>query len=265
MTEHNAPESRVRMELADILRQNEGQLGMVFELWNKGIRRNKDFVAKGAAANAGAAGNSRAAVEAIMGGVIPNAPTVAAIAKSAVNGLVRKNPKTTKATQQYLNNLIQHLAERADDQVSREIEERELTVGSEEIQKILGRRSGVYVYTFPMCLRNVKMIDPDRWLYKIGKSDSQVLKRIKSQTTGMPESPFLLRVYTHKSLLPLALEKKFHRALLAAGHESIRTLDPKNSLRSGPKEWFATRLEFLDEIAELMGCEVLSARTVSAP
>jgi hypothetical protein len=104
------------------------------------------------------------------------------------------------------------------------------------------------------------MTNPDRWLFKIGKSDGATLRRVLNQSTGMPEAPVLLRVFLHKTLPPIEVEKKFRKALLAAGHESVRTLDKKLATKRGAKEWFATRLEFLDQIAELLGCEKLSAR-----
>lgn len=262
MAGSGAPTGRIREELGAMLRQNDGQIGLVYELWNKGVKRNKDLVDKGAAANSGAAGNTRATIEAVMEGIIPSGPTVAVIARSAVNGLIRRNSQISKPTKQYLEALLQRLSERADNQESRDVEERDFADETERIQKQLGRRSGVYVYSFPMCLRNVKMTDPDRWLFKIGKSDGAVLRRVLNQSTGMPEAPVLLRVYVHKLLSPIKVEEKFHRALLAAGHESVRTLDEKLSKKHGAKEWFATRLEFLDAIAELLGCEILSAQSL---
>lgn len=261
MAGNEAPAGRIREELGEMLRQNDGQIGLVYRLWSKGVKKNKEFVDRGAAANSGAAGNIRATIEAVMEGIIPSGPTVAVIARSAVNGLIRRNSQMSKPTKQYLEALLQRLSERADDQESRDVEERNFAEETEQIQKELGRRSGVYVYSFPMCLRNVKMTDPDRWLYKIGKSDGAVLRRVLNQSTGMPEAPVLLRVYVHKTLSPIKVEKKFRRALLAAGHENVRTLDQKLSKKHGAREWFATRLEFLDQVGELMGCEILSTRT----
>jgi hypothetical protein len=46
-----------------------------------------------------------------------------------------------------------------------------------------------------------------------------------------------------------ALEKKFHKLLMSAGHS-------KTSARSGGTEWFATTLEFLDEIAETLELDI---------
>jgi hypothetical protein len=65
----------------------------------------------------------------------------------------------------------------------------------------------------------------------------------------MPEDPVVLRVYTSNAKLtddshnPYgALEKKFHQWLASAGHS-------KTLARSGGTEWFATTVEFLDQIA----------------
>ena len=259
-----APNLKVKQELSELLRNNEGQIGLAFSLWEKGERKNRVFVENGIAANTGAAGNVRATIEAIMLGVIPNGPTVAVIARSAVNGLLRRNSVISKSTRSYLDTLIQSLTERAEDRERQESEERDLSVGSADIQKKMGKRNGVYVFTYPAYLRFVKMTDPDRWLYKIGKSDGQVLQRIRGQATGMPEPALLLRVYVHPKLKPLALEKSFHKALIAAGHESVRTLDKENKKRHGAREWFATRLEFLDHVASLLGCEIISAKSFGA-
>jgi hypothetical protein len=264
MATSGAPTGRVREDLDQLLRQNDGQLGLVYELWRKGVRKNKDFVERGAAANSGAAGNSRATIEAIMEGVIPTGPTVAVIARSAVNGLIRRNTQISSPTKHYLEALLIRLSERADDQELRDVEEKDFAEDSERIQREMGRRSGVYVYTFPLYLRDLRMTNPDRSLFKIGKSDGAVLRRVLSQSTGMPEAPLLLRVYLHKTLPPIEVEKKFRKALLAAGHESVRTLDKKLANKSGAREWFATSLEFLDQIGELLGCEKLSARTANS-
>ena len=255
------PDDAVSKELVSCLETNEGQLGAVYQLWSTGVRKNSAFVEKGLAANSGAAGNLRATVEAIMLGVIPNGPSVARIARSSVNSLVKQNPGMTANTRIYLDSLNQLLTERVDDRQLQEVEERELLVASEEIQKLMGDRSGVYVYSFPAYLQEPKLTDPDRWLMKVGKANNKAFKRVRQQTTGMPEAPALLRVYVHATLEPVELEKKFRRALLSAGHQSTRTLNSTGTKKSGPREWHATNLEFLDVVADLLDCEVISAET----
>ncbi len=256
---NGVPSEKVKGELSEILRASDGQIGLAFPIWERGERKNRAFVDKGVAANAGAAANLRASIEAIMLGIVPNGPTVAAIARSAISGLLRRNPDVSNQTRMYLESLLQRLADRAEDRQSQETEERNLAADSELVQKRMGKRSGVYVFTYPAYLRVVKMTEPDRWLFKIGKSDGQVLNRIRAQTTGMPEQAVLLRVYVHSKLKPLDVERQFHKALIAAGHESVRTLDEGGSKRRGAREWFATRIEFLDTVAEILGCEILSA------
>lgn len=258
------PTPKVVTELGKMLRNNDGNLGLAFGLWERGLRTNRQFVDHDVAANTGAAGNTRATIEAIMLGVIPTGPTVAVIARSSVNRLLKRNPQVSQATRNYLDGLVRLLTERAEDRAATESEERSLSAGSEEIQQKVGNRSGVYVYTYPMYRKNLTKTDPDRWLFKIGKSDRNVLARIRQQTTGMPEPAVLLRVYVHKKLQPLEIERILRRALTAAGHECVRDFEKDTKARRGPKEWYATRLEFLDTVAQLIGCEALSAASFGA-
>lgn len=70
-----------------------------------------------------------------------------------------------------------------------------------------------------------------------------------SSKASMPGDPMVLRCYTineswsEGSNNPHgALEKSFHQLLASAGHS-------KTLARSGGTEWFATTVEFLDQIA----------------
>jgi hypothetical protein len=101
-------------------------------------------------------------------------------------------------------------------------------------------------------------VDPERFWLKIGQTGRVVEKRVLDQlrSTAMPEDPVILRVYTDPKGEALgsevdyaALEKKFHKLLMSAGHS-------KTSARSGGTEWFATTLEFLDEIAETLELDI---------
>jgi hypothetical protein len=76
------------------------------------------------------------------------------------------------------------------------------------------------------------------------------------RSTAMPEDPIILRVYTENIILSEdssvdygALEKKFHQLLVSAGHS-------KTTSRSGGSEWFATTVEFLDQIALTLGLAI---------
>ena len=101
-------------------------------------------------------------------------------------------------------------------------------------------------------------VDPERFWLKIGQTGRVVSKRVSEQlrSTAMPEDPVILRVYTDPKGEAVssevdysALEKKFHKLLMSAGHS-------KTSAKSGGTEWFATTLEFLDEIAETLELDI---------
>jgi hypothetical protein len=66
--------------------------------------------------------------------------------------------------------------------------------------------------------------------------------------TGVPENPWIARVYRHAELSPKALERIFHDLLAAAGHSQAPG-------RHAGEDWYATNLEFLDAIATALGCE----------
>jgi hypothetical protein len=122
---------------------------------------------------------------------------------------------------------------------------------SEELTEKVEKLGGVYVYSFPTYLRIPAKVDPERFWLKIGQTGRVVEKRVSDQlrSTAMPEDPVILRVYTFSESDGAStefdyapLEKRFHKLLASAGHS-------KTTARSGGTEWFATTLEFLDEIA----------------
>jgi hypothetical protein len=69
--------------------------------------------------------------------------------------------------------------------------------------------------------------------------------------TGLPEDPILVRVYSSATIPLDDAEKIFHQLLSAAGHG-------QSSGKYSGKEWFATNVEFLDEIANSHNFEITS-------
>lgn len=68
----------------------------------------------------------------------------------------------------------------------------------------------------------------------------------QARAAGVPEEPLILRVYrAPDNRDALELERTFHRLLDAAGHERSRT--------GSGREWFATTVEFLDTVADVLG------------
>jgi hypothetical protein len=88
---------------------------------------------------------------------------------------------------------------------------------------------------------------------KICSTKNSVWQRIVEQNrqTSMPEDPKLLRIY-HKAEMNIdELEKKFHSTLERVGHERSAARRTKAGT-----EWFATTLDAIDAIAELMDLQI---------
>jgi hypothetical protein len=209
------------------------------------------MAALGAGANSGHAGNLARVVMFIQDGVPPTAPSRAAVAGRCIGGLLRDNPGLSSEAISHLQQLRNAVDSVEKDDEARAGEESQLQEASEQLTKAVEKLGGVYVYTFPTYLMVPAKVDPERFWLKIGQTGRVVEKRVMDQlrSTAMPEDPVILRVYTDKeassetgSVDYAALEKKFHQLLVSAGHS-------KTTSRSGGSEWFATTVEFLDQIA----------------
>jgi hypothetical protein len=252
------PKPPVLEEINRALEKNTGILGKVAHLMFKGITSPTEMARMGAGANPGAAANLARVVRYVQEGVPPKAPSVAASTARSLGGVLRDNPDLSSEAASYLRALrdLADTVERDDDAVAGEVSQ--LTSASDELTEKVEKLGGVYVYTFPTYLRVPAKADPERFWLKIGQTGRVVEKRVSDQlrSTAMPEDPVILRVYTDlkgeavgSEVDYAALEKKFHKLLMSAGHS-------KTSARSGGTEWFATTLEFLDEIAETLALEI---------
>lgn len=240
----------LRSELSEALRGNDGQLGRVFVLLEEGKTTNRELAEGGGAANPGAAANLRVTVKAVLDGVLPKGPTVAAQSRRSIGGLLRDNPDLSTAARLHLDYLRTCLEEIANDSEGLEIEAHRFKQASETLKLSLEKLPGVYVYSLPSFRRTVQMTDPDRFWFKIGKTDRFTGKRVDEQMkiTSLPEDPWIARVYRHETLTPKELESTFHHLLIAAGH--VRAQGKHAGL-----DWFATNTCFLDGIAKALGCE----------
>ena len=252
------PSPEVLSEINQALRNNTGALGKVARAISDGVTSISEMVSIGAGANSGHAGNLARVYNFIQDRNPPSAPSRAAIAGRSIGGLLRDNPDLSEQAITYLRELRQlaDSIEKNDEAVADE--QIQLKKASEELTKKVEKLGGVYVYTFPTYLMVPAKVDPERFWLKIGQTGRVVEKRVSDQlrSTAMPEDPVILRVYTEPSGDSLgseadyaALEKKFHKLLMSAGHS-------KTSARSGGTEWFATTLEFLDEIAETLDLDI---------
>jgi len=252
------PSPEVLFEINQALRNNTGALGKVARAIADGVTSISEMVSIGAGANSGHSGNLARVYNFIQDGNPPSAPSRAAIAGRSIAGLLRDNPSLSADAITYLRELRQLVdsIEKNDEAVASE--QSQLIKASEELTQKVEKLGGVYVYSFPTYLRVPAKVDPERFWLKIGQTGRVVEKRVSDQlrSTAMPEDPVILRVYTDPKSTDTgsqadyaALEKQFHNQLMAAGHS-------KTSARSGGTEWFATTLEFLDAIAEILKLEI---------
>jgi hypothetical protein len=224
----------------------------------EGITSPTELASMGAGANSGHSGNLARVVRYVQDGIPPTAPSRAAKTGRSIGGLLRDNPGLSSEAVSYLQALREQVDSIEKDDDARAGEASELNRASEELTQKVEKLGGVYVYTFPTYLMVPAKVDPERFWLKIGQTGRVVEKRVSDQlrSTAMPEDPVILRVYTDPKGEAMgsevdyaALEKKFHKLLMSAGHS-------KTSARSGGTEWFATTLEFLDEIAETLSLEI---------
>lgn len=248
----------LRDELVGALRNNDGQLGKVFALLEEGKTTNRELVEGGATANQGSAANLRVTIRAVLDGVLPKGPTVAAQSRRSVGGILRDNPGLSTAAREYLDRLRDDLEAIATDSKAIEEEDKDLERGSKKLEKSLESMPGVYVYTLPSFHRTVQKTDPERFWFKVGKTDRVAGVRIGEQmrATGLPEDPWIARVYRHAGKSPKELEAGFHHLLEAAGHS-------RAAGKHAGRDWYATNLEFLDAIALALGCDVASSESAT--
>jgi hypothetical protein len=254
----NLPSTEVMTELNQALQDSSGVLGKVARAMAEGITSPTALANTGAGANSGHAGNLARVVRYVQEGIPPTAPSRAARTGRSIGGLLRDNPNLSPEAVSYLQALRTQVDSIEKDDDARAGETTQLTQASEELTQRVEKLGGVYVYTFPTYLMVPVKSDPERFWLKIGQTGRVVSRRVSEQlrSTAMPEDPVILRVYTDPSgensgseFDYAALEKKFHKLLMSAGHS-------KTSARSGGTEWFATTLEFLDEIAETLNLDI---------
>ena len=246
------PSTQIYNELSEVLIRNQGTVGSTHRLMLEGLEKASDIVEHGSASNAGVVSNDKVAIKVVLEAHVPKSPSRSRGSGRFVGGLLKANPDLSAGAREYLINLRDELDAHSLDEGAQSIEDRGLEKASEELEKTIESIGGVYVYTFPTYLKNPIKADPERFWFKVGRTEQIVEMRIANQTrqTAMPEDPWILRVYQSDSISTTELESKIHRILVSAGHN-------RTEAKHGGREWFATSLDFLDEIASLLGLNVL--------
>lgn len=242
------PSDEVRAELAALLEADQSRLGEVY----RGLQRGLDA---GAIADALGVGTSNFVwnynhyAKALLDGNLPGAPTVALATARKFRSILRSAP-LSPAARAYLETNLVELDRRANDETARVVETRQ---AQEQTQAAEARNeTGIYVYALPHYLRYPFDPESGRTLMKVGRSDSDVIRRFQAQTrtTALPEEPILLRIYRTDGAGTAPVENSFHRLLEAADHTRCVA-------RTAGREWFLTTTRFLDEIAKVMDLPVV--------
>ncbi len=242
--------NELRSELEAILVENENQLGEIFRLKREGITSAKEIVEKSSVANRGVVYNYYQHLDALLEGKMPGGATVTRSAASTVGGLIKNYPEISEGLRNYLlelrETLLNHSASFGAVQKDREALEKQSEKLAAQANSL---QSGIYVYSFPTYLHYGTIEDSDVCWLKIGSTKNSVWQRIVEQNrqTSMPEDPVLLRLFHKDGMNVDEIEKKFHTTIERFGHERSAARRTKAG-----KEWFATTLDAVDALAELM-------------
>lgn len=238
-----------RRALAD----DQTRLGVVYRGLEAGLTRHQ-IAEEAEVQSTGFVWNMNRVIKVLLGGDLPSAPTVARFTASVVNGFHdRFFESLTEGARIELKRIATECIRISQNYELIDEEGQDLDQKSREAEN--AGVAGMYVYTLPHYYNHPMQPsdeDPrhDRTLMKVGKSDSDVIRRFLEQrrTTALPEEPRLLRIYTGVEGKG-DVEGRIHRLLTAADHRRSRG-------RIAGTEWFLTSLTFLDAVATDMGLTI---------
>lgn len=240
------PSPEVREELIAFLEHDDSRLGEVYR------RLQRDMTAEQIAvdldvATSGFVWSYDRLTRSMLNGDLPTAPSVAQASARRFRSLL-KLPGWTDACISYLEHNLVELESRAANEIARgaEVQKAKTQTAAAEARN----EPGLYVYALPHYLTYPYEPDSGRTLLKVGRSDSDVIRRFRDQTrtTALPEEPLLLRIYRANPGATASLEATVHRLLEAADHD-------RSVARTAGREWFVTSTRFLDEIARALSLE----------
>lgn len=248
------PNPDIKSEIESILEKDVLLLGSIFRVMQEGVTNALEIADKSGASNRGVVYNYLKMIKAILEEALPNSASVSRNAARSITRLIRNTEAISPETLNYLNAIRSKLIENAEaenavlhDQESIEAQSAALAKKASIIQH------GIYVYSFPTYLHFGTVEDTDVFWLKIGSTRNSVWQRIVEQNrqTSMPEDPKLLRIYHKYGMDIEVIEKKFHNTLVKVGHERSAAKRTKAGT-----EWFATTLDAVDAIAELMELQI---------
>ena len=249
----NQPTSEVAKELKSALQADSTRLGDVYRgrLENKSAEQ---IAADLGVSTSGFVSNNARHIRVIESGDYPKGASFILQCLSVVRGFLDRHAENlSQQAQSLLRERIRELEALSGDATQAVFEDEKVRESAKLSEAEY--TTGIYVYALPHYFRHP--VEPaesddtsDRTFMKIGMSDSDVMKRFRSQQrdTVLPEDPWLLRIYGCQSDVR-ATETAIHEMLRSADHRQVRG-------RATGKEWFCTSLTFLDQIAKTLQLEV---------
>lgn len=246
--------SSVLTEVKAMLAKDQLLLGSIFNAMEAGVTNTLDLVERSGASNRGVVYNYQKMLSAILEGTMPNSASISRNAARSISRLIKETASISPATLEYLNSTRARLIENTESETAVLHDQASLEAQSAALVKVASTiQNGIYVYSFPTYLHFGTVEDQEVFWLKIGSTKNSVWQRIVEQNrqTSMPEDPKLLRIY-HKDQMDIdAIEQKFHNTLDRVGHERSAARRTKAG-----KEWFASTLDAIDAIAELLDLEI---------
>ena len=247
---HSSVVTEIRVMLAD----DQLLLGSIFNAMESGLTNTLEIANKSGASNRGVVYNYQKMISAILEGTMPNSASISRNAARSISRLIKEAVSISPATLEYLNETRARLIENTESETAVLHDQASLEAQSAALVKVASTiQNGIYVYSFPTYLHFGTVEDQDVFWLKIGSTKNSVWQRIVEQNrqTSMPEDPKLLRIY-HKDQMDIdSIEQKFHTTLDRVGHERSAARRTKAG-----KEWFASTLDAIDAIAELLDLEI---------
>jgi hypothetical protein len=244
----------LKEQISELIGRDELLVGQTYRAILAGTNDPKALVEAGLGANVGVVSNNKAIIRSILENQVPASSNIARYTFRTINRLRAQGSSISPELEDYLASLQQKLDIVAKSSEAALHDAEEAAKGSASLAEKWGSTTeGVYVYSFPTYLKHGTDEDPElKWL-KIGSTKNTIWRRIvdQSRQTSMPEDPVLLRIYQSNALSVEQLEFKFHYTLDKIGHSRSSA----KATKAG-KEWFATTIEALDALAELMNLDI---------
>lgn len=252
--ETQTPETRYKEEIRAALARDPQNIGAVWRDLEEGIE------IKAIAGKIGQqAYNYRNILWSLMDARTPSTPSFIPQVVAALRSFTRRHGDLSEETKGTILDRAAEFERRLTDPDEIEEDDRRAQDRTERAERQGG--AGIYAYSLPHYIRQPVVrvdggdaITKDRTCFKIGRSNSDAIKRFRQQRTEtvLPEAPQLFRIYTKDGIDDYdQIERRFHRHLEAAGH--VRKTRPKGT----GTEWFLTHLVFLDSTAELLDLEIV--------